>query len=212
VGVNSAFYILKILENYSDEDNKLKKKDILDLLYTEYEITMEEKQFYRKIKELEALHYNIVKVTGRYSTYYLKKSSLKYADYIFQAAMIKGNNHYTKQQTIQYVSEYLEQSAITIEKEESIYKLIMNINEPKSNRNLSNNLEIIVRAIHKNKEIQYKLGKLTGEKYSFSDVYATCPQGINILNNKLTIVCDDEKNRKEIPLDSMFNIEIIEKF
>ena len=212
VAANTAFFILKILEGYSDVDNKLKKKEILDLLYNNYDIIIEEKQFYRKIDELENVGFRIEKVKGRYSTYYLKKSSLKYADYLYQAAMIKGNKQFTKRQTELYINEYLEQSDIILDKEEQISNLLRNVNESKSAIDRSENLGIIVKAIKSKKQIEYKVGTLEGGEYSFSVVKTIQPLEIDVNDYKVIIIYKDKNKTIKIPLESMYNIEIIEKF
>jgi len=67
----SILQILKILEEHSDSNNPLSKNQFCDLFSDKYGEQIDDKQFYRGIRELQKYDYDIVKTRGRYSNYYL---------------------------------------------------------------------------------------------------------------------------------------------
>lgn len=86
-----ALEILKILEKYSDKEHKLTKGQIMDFLCDEYDRSIEEKAFYRKIEELQNAGYKIIKTMGKYSTYYLDLPRLTASEMLYLSIMILGS-------------------------------------------------------------------------------------------------------------------------
>lgn len=86
-----ALSLLKILEEHTDRTHMLSKKELLDILLSDYGIDIEEKSFYRKIKEIEDAGYHVRHTKGAQTKYCLDEARLSEDELCYLLAMIGGS-------------------------------------------------------------------------------------------------------------------------
>jgi len=208
MAANSSLYILKILEEHSDESHPLSKNDILDYLEKEHDLSMEEKQFFRKIEELDEAGFNVEKTRGRYSTYYLDRTSIKPNELIFLISMIKGNESISKKETEKIISELLRIVPLTFESEKQLFTFIDSINVKKTKIDNLSNFRVVLEAIERKNEIRFKQILETDNEFIFSTYQFLQPISFNLNKGSLQISGIKDGKAENHLLEEMINIEI----
>ena len=89
-----ALELLKILEENTDRNNLLSKKDLVELhgdKYRDDEDDIQDKTFYVKMDEIEAAGFPVKRTKGKTTRYYLDEDRLSGEELLFLACMIKSS-------------------------------------------------------------------------------------------------------------------------
>jgi len=210
MAANTSLFMLHIFEEYSDANNPLSKKEVIDLLYSEFGIDISDKQFYRKIKELENAYYNIVKTMGKYSKYYLDKNTLDSSELLYIYSLIKSNPYISKDETNKLI-EGIDNISPVPNKMNSFFKeCLSNISAEKELIDNTKKFRIIIRAIKNSNSIRYKLlNKKRTNEVNFSDYLFIWPKSYKVVEGNFFIIGQDAyKLKMEVPINEMFNLEI----
>ena len=210
MAVNNSLYILRIFEEYSDKHHPLSKNDIKDLMKNEFDIDIEDKQFYRKIKELLDADYNIEKTRGKYAKYYLDKTDLSSYELLYIYTLIKANKTISKNETERLLHELNKVIPVTLIKETDHQEFLEDIVVEKDIIDNVGKFELIVRCIEDKLRIRYKECKnYHTNNPSFSVNKYIIPSRVILKDYSLYVIgCAENKEDIELKLENMFNVEI----
>ena len=210
MAANTSLLILHIFEEYSDRRNPLSKKDIINLLNDEFGVVISDKQFYRKIKELENTYFNIVKTRGKYAKYYLDKNTLDSYELLFIYSLLKANPYISKGETSKLIEGIDNLSPVTNRMNDFHRKCLKNIDTDKDIIDNIKKFRVIVDSIKNNQSIRFKiLNKSEINEVTFSDYLFMWPKSYNVIEGNFLINGKDVSNNKiVIAINKMFNIEI----
>ena len=149
----SLLLVLKVLEEYTDNDHYLTQQEIIDKIDSKYGVLLERKTISSNINLLIELGYDICKgAKGGYALLFrvFDSSEIKFLiDAIYSSKLINGNQ----------ASNLADAISKTLSKyERKNYNYLHKSNE--INRNINNdffyNIELINEAIHNNKMISFQ--------------------------------------------------------
>ncbi|MCR5741666.1 MAG: WYL domain-containing protein [Gammaproteobacteria bacterium] len=175
------FFILDVLEKYSDENHILTQKDILKYLYDDHMIDAERKAVSANIKMLEELGFDIVKrPKGVFlASRVFEHNQVKYLiDAIFSSKTINPTN---AQELVEKITKY--ESIYDKESYKYLYKT-KDINRNKYS-NIFYNMEIINEAKSLNKRVEFTMITYDeyGHKISRNDGYSYKVSPYYLINN-----------------------------
>src|SRR5574344_1293420 len=212
----SIILILKVLEEYSDEEHFLKQQDIIDKVYELYQVELERKSVASSIKLLQELDYDINFVPKAGYALFSRKFDDAEVRFITDALMtsksIDGNKAIK-------LSSKLNSCLSTYQRKGygQIYKC--NSFNRSNNKEIFLNLEVINEAKKKGKQISFQyLGydsdaKLVKKKGGFR--YRVSPY-YSVYNNQFYyLLCNYSPKYRPINifrLDNMVNIQIEEDY
>lgn len=203
----TALELLKILEEYSDRDNKLSKGAILAYMENIYNHSIEEKAFYRKIEELQKAGFKIVQTKGRHATYYLDMPRLTVNELLYLSIMIMGSSDISSREANHLISRLQSMP---------IHKLSNSQIEEYKAKLKSNNMQtdqikkfaIIFNAMKSQGKLSYR-EVLDFNTLSFSQTKSGIPQDFAIVNNQIMFVFLEGNCTKTYSLKSLINVEEI---
>mgnify|MGYP003289585497 CR=1 FL=1 len=150
---SSYLYILKILEEFSDENHPLTHKEIIDLVYQEYGLELERKSVASSLKILEDSGYDINK--GNRNGFYLLERNFNESevsflvDAIFSSREISGKQaRELSKKVYSCLSKYKRRDYEYLFKSDEINRT--------DNKNIFFNIEIINEAIKRKKVVKFK--------------------------------------------------------
>lgn len=179
---STIILILRVLEEYSDENHFLTLKEIIDLIYNDYGLTIERKAVSRSISILQQLDYDIEKGNrGGYALFsrLFDDSEVRFlVDAIFSSKIIPGN---LAQQLANKVSGCLSK----YDRKNYNYLLKSSEINRTTNKSVFYNIEIINEAIRKNKWIGFKYltFDINGKKIHRFDDYVFHASPCYLVNN-----------------------------
>lgn len=206
---NTSLLLLRILEEYSDQNTPLSKQDIINLVNQEFGVDISEKVFYRKIAELEDADFQIIKTHGKYATYYLNRNTLKSSEMLYIYSLIKANPHISETETDQLI-EGLDRLVPVPHRIYDFHKtLLSKVKVPKDKIDNVKKFDIIVRSIQNKSMIRYKvLLENQKEQLRFSEYLFMYPKTYKINQDSFLVIgVDLEHHEVCCPLESIFNIE-----
>lgn len=204
--------VLKILQEYSDENHYLTQNQILDLIKEKYQVNLERKSIGAAINFLLNFNYNIIKAPrGGYAliSRLFENDDIKYInDAIFSSKYIDLERSY---QIIDKIN-----STLSIYKKKKIEHLLKGFVLKNNNINhVFDNIEIINQAIENNKKITFQskiynfdgqlILKNNGKRYTVSPYYI-----VNNLDRYYLLYDYNEESNtfKSLRIDNLENIEI----
>ena len=209
----SIIYVLKILEEYSDENHLLTHQQIIDLIYQKYDLLLERKSIANSISLLEDLGYDILKGERGgvclMSRLFDPSETHFLVDAIYSSKVITASQAKNLSKTIfSTLSKYERKQYQYIHKSQEI------------NRNINSeffySIDLINEAISKNKMIsfQYITHNSKGEEVLRYNGYKYKVSPYFLINNfgKYYLLCHYYKydGRGIFRIDLMRNIEILE--
>lgn len=207
----SILYILKILQDYSDENHLLTQKDIAKLLYTNYGMECERKSISSNIDALIDLDYDIIKGSNGC---YLNSRKFEPSEIQFLVDAVFSSKSIPSKQSKELATKL---SGLLSNYQKKQYKYIYKADEINrtSNKQLFYTIDIINEAIEKGKKIKFNYIKHSFKKdenqkkreYIINPYFLVNSQG------KYYLVCnyeyfDDIANYK---VEKIENIEILDK-
>lgn len=206
-----ALELLKILEENTDKDNLLSKRELLELHSLEYgnagENRLQEKTFYLKMDEIHEAGFPVKRTKGKTTRYYLDDVRLTRDELLFLVSMIKTSPDLGEEEAEALSKKLLcmrahKQAREYVEENSSIAKEYHN---PISKQILY--YARIARAIKQAGKIscKYILSRENGHR--FSDTRIVRPLQILFSRNGIQVTLDDNGVRKYLPLRDIIDIE-----
>ena len=156
--------ILRILEDHSDENHPLTRKQMEELLYNEYGIAMERKAFFRHIENVRAI-YKTGPVTIRWKSikpdpterkhckaYYLQNDKLSHIDLRVILDALSGSSYLSQPETNELADRLIHLCPKPLQKQAVSYQRI-GYDGKTDNDAILLNLEAIDQAITEHKQI-----------------------------------------------------------
>ncbi len=212
--------ILRILEQYSDEQHPLTREDIEKILDEQYSITLERKAFFRHIEHLNELDdVDIRRVTVKTNNaekkpcagFYLTDRLL--SDYEMRLIIdsLSGNTFISDMETKEIIERITKLSSCHFKNKIAHYKFI-NDRGKTPNQTLLYNLEIIEEAIETKKKIAFtpvrtnKLGEPTKSPYFTAPM---TPVQTIVKGQDYYLLYLRNGNLGSYPLHQVANVEIL---
>ena len=210
----SIFYVLKILEKYSDENHFLTQEDIVKKIYSTYGMECERKSIGASLESLEELGYDIVKVPRKgcfLGERNFEKSEVSYlVDAVFTSRAIpSGHARRLAEKVSSNLSMY----------EAKKYKYIFKADEisRSDNKQLFYTIDVINQAIELGKKIRFKYNKYVQnnqiEARKNGKMYLVNPYFMVNSQGKYYLVCnyDYYDTLSNYRMEMITDIEIVDK-
>ena len=203
----TALELLKIFEEYSDKNNKLSKKEILDYLSEKYNHTIDEKAFYRKVEELQKAGFKIVQTKGKYATYYLDTPRLTSNELLYLSIMIMGSSDISSREASHLISRL---NAMPIHQlgSSQLYEYKEKLKSNNTQTDQIKKFAIIFNAMKSRSELSYR-EVLDISKREFTPSKRGIPQDFSIVDNQITFVFQEDGLLKTYSLKDLINVEEI---
>ena len=207
----SILYILKILQDYSDENHLLTQKDIAKLLYTNYGMECERKSISSNIDALIDLDYDIIKSSNGC---YLGDRKFEPSEIQFLIDAVFSSKSIPSKQSKELATKL---SGLLSNYQKKQYKYIYKAEEINrtSNKQLFYTIDIINEAIEKGKKIKFNYTKhsFNKDENKKKRTYIINPYFLVNSQGKYYLVCnydffDDIANYK---VEKIENVEILDK-
>lgn len=203
------FNLLEIFIKYSDENNYVSLKDIIEKLENKG-FFIERKTIYDDIKSLKKLGYDIEVVKGSIMKYHLLNHTY---DIIEAKLMFDAINslNFLDQKKIKEISEKFLNQLSVFQKNKILKSSIINQNNI-SNKNILYNINELQNAIDKNNFVSFKYFDININKQKQyrkqSKKYTLLPYAIILVSQNYYCICYDEKykNFSNYRIDKMDNI------
>jgi predicted DNA-binding transcriptional regulator YafY len=179
------------------------------LLSKQYEIEIEEKQFFRRIQELIDMSFPVVKTRGRYSTYYLNKTDLSPEEVLYIYSLIKAHRSISEQETERIICNLQNILPYSLRESDIHLDFLDYQNHPKAKIDNVKKFNIIFGAIKNNQKIRYKLAEIANNKYIFSEYKVIFPKNYMLNECSYIILGEDSVGKNiSVKLEDMFNVEM----
>ncbi len=202
---NTVLKLLQIFEDKTDDEHMLTKQEILQELSNEGYDSINEKQFYRKIKELRDNGYEIESQKGRSTYYYLKRSRLNKAEWIFLLTLILGNKDLSRKETNQIV-DALENMAVCISSVDYVRQRKEKMTADKSKFGQLKNFKVILKAIEEKRAIEYTLLSYDEGEPKYSERKTLLPVDFLAEDSRIYIVSSE---KDKYLLGDMLDLELL---
>ena len=206
-----ALELLKILEENTDRNNLLSKKDLVELhgdKYRDDEDDIQDKTFYVKMDEIEAAGFPIKRTKGKATRYYLDEDRLTGEELLFIACMIKSSpdlgeeeaevlsNKLLSMRAHKKAKEYVERrSSIVKERHNPVSKQI-------------HYLALLLEAKKRAKKVSCKLVLSREGGYKFSERCMIRPRQIDFSRDGILVSFDlNGITKYNVPLRDIIDIE-----
>lgn len=207
-----ALELLNILEEYTDKDNLLSKREILDQHSFEYgnkgDARLQDKTFYLKIDEIEAAGFPIKRTKGKATRYYLNDVRLTRDELLFLVSMIKTSPDLGEEEADALAGKLLSMRAHKKAKKyvDDYSSVAKEYHNPVSKQILY--YSRIAQAIGRAGKISCKYILSRENGYKFSETRIVRPLQILFTRNGIQVTLDDNGIRKYLPLRDIIDIEL----
>ncbi len=177
---HSAFALLKILQEETDENHILTANEIIERLERQYQLTIERRTLYSNVEILRQAGYEVSDYRDNGKGYYLISRQFDKGEILLLCNAIHASNFINSKQSDELIGKLLETLSIDQQKEfrESVYLP----NRLKSeNKTLFYNISLISEAIREGKMIRFTYLKYNDKKKLVprrSDPYTVEPRYI----------------------------------
>ena len=188
----SAFALLKILEEYSDEEHPLTQPKLLELVNTIYHITLDRRTLYSNIEMLQGFGYDISTFAENGRGYYLRERQFEASQIFLLCNEIHASRFIPKRSSKELIDKLLSTQSRYFRNDFKSMVFVEN-NKKKENKEFFLNLEILSEAIRDSKAVsfaylKYDLNKQLVERreepYVFSPYYLVYNQDKTYLIGK----------------------------
>ena len=200
---DTMIYFLRIMSKYSDIDNPLKVKDIMELMKNEYDITLTKQTVYNYIDLLNEMDIEINDAgAGKYMSYrILEKSEVELLIH-----SIISNNTISKKYSNDLIDKLKSSQSIYFD---SNFAKVYNVDK-KENKDLFLNIEVINDCIKKNKKVKFTYTKYNMNKEivpSRERPYTVTPLCIVCHDSRFYFICkyDTQNEYMSFRIDKMIN-------
>ncbi len=210
----SILLILKVLEEYSDEEHYLTHQQIIDKVYEIYDIQLERKSVAFAIELLQELEYDINK--GPHGGFALLSRNLDIAEIQFIVDSIFSSKSLTGKQAKQIADKISGELSIYQRKDYSYLNKTTELNRS-TNKDLFYNIDVIHEAMKRGKRVgfQYLTYDRSGNPMARKDGFQYIVSPYYLVNNfgRYYLICNYREKYHAIQtfrIDYMMNIEIKE--
>lgn len=207
--------LLKILEQYSDEDHVLSMKDIMEKFYEDFGLRIDRRTVYSSIKTLQKLRYEVSDFDKERRGYYLRSRLFEPSELRLMMDAVYSMNSIPQKQTADLIEKL--QSTCSIH-QKKMYKHLFTAEPDKKtpNRTVFFNIDSLETAIARREKVeftymQYGLDKRLhprrkGERYVVSPYSMVCD------NKKYYLICikDGKTDHSFYRIDLMKDIRVLE--
>lgn len=207
---HSELIILDILQSETDEDHVLSRKEILDIMKNVYGIEMDRRTFYAGLEALRCQGVMISEYEENHKGYYLKERQFTYAEVLLLCNAIHASGYIPRRTSTNIINKLL---ATQSRYQSENYRDEIYLPNPKKteNRGLLYNLDVISRALKKNRNVTfqyytYSLNKHLTLRHD-GKVYDVNPQFILFRDGKPYLIAKlpDTREIRHYRLDRMTN-------
>lgn len=210
----SILLILKVLEEYSDEEHFLTHQQIIDKVYGIYDIQLERKSVAFAIELLQELEYDINK--GPHGGFALLSRNLDITEIQFIVDSIFSSKSLTGKQAKQIADKISGELSIYQRKDYSYLNKTTELNRS-TNKDLFYNIDVIHEAMKRGKRVgfQYLTYDRSGNLMARKDGFQYIVSPYYLVNNfgRYYLICNYREKYHAIQtfrIDYMMNIEIKE--
>lgn len=210
----SILLILKVLEEYSDEEHYLTHQQIIDKVYQIYDIQLERKSVAFAIELLQELEYDINK--GPHGGFALLSRNLDITEIQFIVDSIFSSKSLTGKQAKQIADKISSELSIYQRKDYSYLNKTTELNRS-TNKDLFYNIDVIHEAMKRGKRVgfQYLTYDRSGNLMARKDGFQYIVSPYYLVNNfgRYYLICNYREKYHAIQtfrIDYMMNIEIKE--
>lgn len=210
----SILLILKVLEEYSDEEHYLIHQQIIDKVYEIYDIQLERKSVAFAIELLQELEYDINK--GPHGGFALLSRNLDITEIQFIVDSIFSSKSLTGKQAKQIADKISGELSIYQRKDYSYLNKTTELNRS-TNKDLFYNIDVIHEAMKRGKRVgfQYLTYDRSGNPMARKDGFQYIVSPYYLVNNfgRYYLICNYREKYHAIQtfrIDYMMNIEIKE--
>ena len=207
----SILYILKILQDYSDENHLLTQKDIAKLLYTNYGMECERKSISSNIDALIDMDYDIVKSNNGC---YLCSRKFEPSEIQFLIDAVFSSKSIPSKQSKELATKL---SGLLSNYQKKQYKYIYKADEINrtSNKQLFYTIDVINEAIEKGKKIKFNYARhgFNQDENKKKREYVINPYFLVNSQGKYYLVCNYEYfgDIANYKVEKIENIEILDR-
>ena len=194
----SALALLKILEEYTDEDHPLTQPRLLELIETIYHVTLDRRTLYSNIEMLQDFGYDISSYSENGKGYYLRERQFEPSQIYLLCNAIHAS-HFIPQKSSKELIDKLLSTQSKYFKNDFKSTVFVENNKKKENKEFFLNVELLSEAIREKKAVsfaylKYDLDKQLVERredpYIFSPYYL-------VYNLDRTYLIGKSKNHKD---------------
>jgi len=186
-----AICILKILEEYSDEDHILQMKDIISKLKTNYDLSPDRRTVYSAVALLNDLGYDISVYEDNGKGYYLRERLFEQSEIAMLLHAVYSFSFITAAQTDDLIEKL--QNGLSIHQRKHYRNLTVSKEEKKSdNKQVFYNIDVLDEAITKKLQIKfdyydYRIDKELHKRRDAS--YVMSPYAMVVKNGRFYLLC-----------------------
>ncbi|MBR2871092.1 MAG: WYL domain-containing protein [Clostridia bacterium] len=201
--------ILQVLEKHSDSNHPIKHDKIVELLKSEFDLTIERKAIGRNISLLNEAGYDI-ETTKKGS--YLSARTFEDSELKLLIDSVLSSKHITPKQSKELIEKLCSQSNKYFKKH---VKNIYSVGDWNKTENVAvfYNVEIIDEAIESNLQIKFDYNKYgTDKKMHHSATHVVSPYQMILQNQRYYLMCFDErwKHVQYFRMDRITDIELMD--
>lgn len=193
--------ILKILMGKTNRSQMLYEKEIEDILYDNYDILIERKQFYRCIDKLRTAGFPIKKVKGSAARYYYDGIMFRTTDTIYLSHLINQSNDISIKEKEEFMKRLELNPFIEDRWSYNPFIKLDGLKETGIEYFTLDNFYTIYNAYKENFKIQYKIYK--------NDIISELLEGyvddINLSEEKIKIIINNSKYY----INEIINVKIL---
>lgn len=160
---HSAFLVLDILREYSDEDHILSAKEIMSLLLKQYGLQIERRTLYSNIEILEQAGCVISKYDDNGKGYFLEEKQFDKAEILLLCNAIHASHFISKEQSNKLIKKLLSTQS-KYEAADFMGDIYLHNTLKTPNREILYNIGLISEAVREGKMMQFAYMKYNADK------------------------------------------------
>lgn len=205
----SALALLKILEEYSDEDHPLTQPKLLELIDTIYHVSLDRRTLYSNIEMLQDFGYDISSYSENGKGYFLRERQFEPSQIYLLCNAIHAS-HFIPQKSSKELIDKLLSTQSKYFKNDFKSTVFVENNKKKENKEFFLNVELLSEAIREKKSVSFAYLKYDMDKQLVErrdDPYVFSPYYL-VYNLDKTYLIGKSKNHKDF---THFRVDRIKK-
>ena len=214
--VLKTFYIMRILMEYTDEIHVLNASRILEILKSEYGISMERHTLYAEIEKLGDAGMDIIRLDGKNGGYYVASRQFELPELKLLVDAVQSSRFITQKKSEELIKK-LEQLC-SREEARQLESQVVIYNRPKTdNETIYYNVDKLHSAIFHNRQIRFQYVEWTVQKkqeYRHGGTfYIVSPLHLVWDDENYYLIAYDEKagQTKHFRVDKMRGMDLLEE-
>ena len=211
-----TLYVMKILNDMTDESNILTAVDICSILEETYGIRAERKSIYADIDTLMLFGMDIVQLKGTNPGYYLASKQFDLPELKLLVDAVSASKFITKSKSEKLIKKL--ETLGSVSEAKKLRRSVTILNRPKTdNETVFRNVDYLHEAIYEDCQIRFKYAQWTPDKklelrHGGADYYAS-PWALTWDDENYYMVAYDEANGdiRHYRVDKMRSIEMLDE-